>query len=314
MQTFDQSLFDLYKNGLVALRDAMSVASHPHDFRIALQQAGSAQRRSDRGEAPVAWRRDPRAAAAAARRDAGPRPSASTRPGTSSTWSAASCATRSSAATADRSDLDFTTDARPERDQGARRAAGPTRCGPRASASARSAARRAAQLRDHDPPGRGVPPGLAQARRACSPTPIEADLSRRDFTVNAMALALPGAASSSIRSTAPPTWPPTGCARRSRPRSLHRRPAAHAAGRPVHRRLRARCRIPSSPPRSAIAGRLEIVSVSWADQGPLKGRPQFRIVRAGPGQPQVLAQRARENVRVLGHPADGGAPRPRGSR
>jgi twitching motility protein PilT len=40
MQTFDQSLFNLYKNGLVTLRDAMSVASHPHDFRIALQQAG----------------------------------------------------------------------------------------------------------------------------------------------------------------------------------------------------------------------------------------------------------------------------------
>src|SRR5438477_9290973 len=40
MQTFDQSLFNLYKNGLVALRDAMAAASHPHDFRIALQQAG----------------------------------------------------------------------------------------------------------------------------------------------------------------------------------------------------------------------------------------------------------------------------------
>src|SRR5207249_4934634 len=31
MQTFDQSLFNLYKNGLVSLRDAMAVASHPHD-------------------------------------------------------------------------------------------------------------------------------------------------------------------------------------------------------------------------------------------------------------------------------------------
>jgi twitching motility protein PilT len=40
MQTFDQSLFNLYKNGLVSLRDAMAVASHPHDFRIALQSAG----------------------------------------------------------------------------------------------------------------------------------------------------------------------------------------------------------------------------------------------------------------------------------
>src|SRR2546423_2541614 len=40
MQTFDQSLFGLYQNGLVTLRDAMATASHPHDFRIALQQAG----------------------------------------------------------------------------------------------------------------------------------------------------------------------------------------------------------------------------------------------------------------------------------
>jgi len=29
MQTFDQSLFALYKNGLVTLRDAMATASHP---------------------------------------------------------------------------------------------------------------------------------------------------------------------------------------------------------------------------------------------------------------------------------------------
>ncbi|MEO7836129.1 MAG: PilT/PilU family type 4a pilus ATPase [Acidimicrobiales bacterium] len=40
MQTFDQSLFALYKNGLVDLRNAMAAASNPHDFRVALQQAG----------------------------------------------------------------------------------------------------------------------------------------------------------------------------------------------------------------------------------------------------------------------------------
>jgi twitching motility protein PilT len=40
MQTFDQSLFALYKNGLIGLRDALATASHPHDLRIALQQAG----------------------------------------------------------------------------------------------------------------------------------------------------------------------------------------------------------------------------------------------------------------------------------
>ena len=42
MQTFDQSLFNLYKNGLIGLRDALSAASHPHDFRLALQNAGLA--------------------------------------------------------------------------------------------------------------------------------------------------------------------------------------------------------------------------------------------------------------------------------
>ena len=40
MQTFDQSVFTLFKNGLVDLRSAMAAASNPHDFRIALQQAG----------------------------------------------------------------------------------------------------------------------------------------------------------------------------------------------------------------------------------------------------------------------------------
>ncbi|HET7487914.1 MAG TPA: PilT/PilU family type 4a pilus ATPase [Acidimicrobiales bacterium] len=40
MQTFDQSLFHLFKAGLVDLRSAMASASNPHDLRIALQQAG----------------------------------------------------------------------------------------------------------------------------------------------------------------------------------------------------------------------------------------------------------------------------------
>ena len=40
MQTFDQSLFQLYKNGMVSLRDALAAASDPHDFRILLSQAG----------------------------------------------------------------------------------------------------------------------------------------------------------------------------------------------------------------------------------------------------------------------------------
>jgi len=42
MQTFDQALFSLFKDGLVSLRDALAVASQPEDLRIALQQAGLA--------------------------------------------------------------------------------------------------------------------------------------------------------------------------------------------------------------------------------------------------------------------------------
>ena len=40
MQSFDQSLFHLLRDGLVHQRDAMAVATNPHDFRITLQTAG----------------------------------------------------------------------------------------------------------------------------------------------------------------------------------------------------------------------------------------------------------------------------------
>jgi twitching motility protein PilT len=40
MQTFDQALFNLLKNGLVSLRDVQAAANHPQEFRIALQTAG----------------------------------------------------------------------------------------------------------------------------------------------------------------------------------------------------------------------------------------------------------------------------------
>jgi twitching motility protein PilT len=40
MQTFDQSLLHLYKDGLVSFRDALAVATEPEDLRIALQSAG----------------------------------------------------------------------------------------------------------------------------------------------------------------------------------------------------------------------------------------------------------------------------------
>jgi twitching motility protein PilT len=42
MQTFDQALFQLYKDNLIGVRDALSAASRPEDLRISLQQAGLA--------------------------------------------------------------------------------------------------------------------------------------------------------------------------------------------------------------------------------------------------------------------------------
>jgi len=40
MQTFDQSLLSLYKEGLVTLQDAALIASNPHDFKLMAQQEG----------------------------------------------------------------------------------------------------------------------------------------------------------------------------------------------------------------------------------------------------------------------------------
>jgi twitching motility protein PilT len=43
MQTFDQSLFSLFKSGEISLRAAVAAATNPHDFRVALQAAGLLQ-------------------------------------------------------------------------------------------------------------------------------------------------------------------------------------------------------------------------------------------------------------------------------
>jgi twitching motility protein PilT len=40
MQTFDQHLLALYRDGRVTLRDALNAATSPHDFRIAVRAAG----------------------------------------------------------------------------------------------------------------------------------------------------------------------------------------------------------------------------------------------------------------------------------
>jgi twitching motility protein PilT len=38
MQTFDQSLLSLYRDGLVSRRDALATATQPHDLRLAIEQ------------------------------------------------------------------------------------------------------------------------------------------------------------------------------------------------------------------------------------------------------------------------------------
>ena len=142
----------------------------------------------------------------------------------------------------------------------ARARRGPTTCGSRASASAPSAARKD-----------GVPIEITTFRadvyRPESRKPevafsddIETDLSRRDFTVNAMALRLPepelvdpfgGAVDLAAR-------PAAHAARAGG--LVPRRPAAHAARGAVRRRLRPRARPRARrTPSSELRHRLEIV-------------------------------------------------------
>ena len=40
MQTFDQALIELFRNGTVAIEDALSATTSPHDFQVALRQEG----------------------------------------------------------------------------------------------------------------------------------------------------------------------------------------------------------------------------------------------------------------------------------
>ena len=124
-------------------------------------------------------------------------------------------------------------------------AAGPTRCGRRASASARSApaatGRTARSLTVEITTFRGERyDDDSRKPEVTFADTIEADLARRDFTINAMALELGGgdvalvdphggAADLATATLRTPLSPEV---------SLRRRPAAHAARRPLHRPLR----------------------------------------------------------------------------
>ena len=87
-------------------------------------------------------------------------------------------------------DYDLTTEARPDAVLDLVRG-GPTTSGSRVRSTARSAGRRATCGWRSPPSGRRSTGPTAASRRSSSPTRSNTDLSRRDFTVNAMAISLP---------------------------------------------------------------------------------------------------------------------------
>ena len=40
MRTFDQSLFELYRDGVISLEMALETATHPHDFKLLVASEG----------------------------------------------------------------------------------------------------------------------------------------------------------------------------------------------------------------------------------------------------------------------------------
>ena len=205
----------------------------------------------------------------------------------------------------DEDDLDLTTDADAGRGQGASWGRWRRPCGPRASGSARSAARWAGvdyEITTHR--AEAYHPDSRKPDVAFS-TDIEADLSRRDFTVNAMALEVTGDRAGADRPVRRPGRPGRqGAAHPARSRRVVlRRPAAHDAGRPVHGPVR-----PGAGPGAArgrwrsMADRLEIVSAERIRDELCK-----LVVVAGPLGRAVVPARHRPGRRV---PA--GAARPCG--
>ena len=58
MQTFDQSLLDLYEQGLVELREAIAASTSPHDLRLMIEQhTMEARQRSGSRPQPARSRR-----------------------------------------------------------------------------------------------------------------------------------------------------------------------------------------------------------------------------------------------------------------
>ena len=141
-------------------------------------------------------------------------------------------------------DIDLTTDARPDRDQAAAQGLGRRGVDPGRALRHHRLPQGRLGLRDHHPPGRGLRPRLPQARRRVlrrgRGRPLPPRLHRQRHGPRP-----PRArADRSLRRGRRPRRRPPAHAAVARGVVL-RRPAAHAAGRPLHRRLRPRARRPS---------------------------------------------------------------------
>ena len=62
MQTFDQALLHLYRDGKISMEEALKAATHPHDFKLLVASEGQRSTSVDQIYAPDAGRKRPAAA------------------------------------------------------------------------------------------------------------------------------------------------------------------------------------------------------------------------------------------------------------
>ena len=191
-----------------------------------------------------------------------PSPSASPPPATACTWWAAASATPSSAArSTQRPRLHHRRP--PRRHRGHRPGLGRRRLGPGPALRHHRGQEGRRRLRDHHPPGRGLLARLPQARgglrRRRRGRPLPPRLHRQRHGPASWAPAT-GRADRPLR-RAWPTWPPTGCARRCRPRSPSPTTPCACCGPPGSSPATASRPTPELVDAvSRLRGRLEIVS------------------------------------------------------
>ena len=187
----------------------------------------------------------------------------------------------------DRPDLDFTTDARPERDQGRSSPRWPTRCGTRAPASAPSAPRSAAGRARSRPTGPRPTHPTRASPTSSSPTPSRPTSPGATSPSTPWRSLLPAddaVPSSSTPSTAWPTCSCTaGCARRSRPRSRSPTTRCGCCG----------------PPASSPATGSRPTRASCGRRAAMAAPPRRRVGRAHPRRAAQAARRRRPRRRPV---------------